>query len=350
MNDSLHKLDKLISDPNLILVFSLIFFTAVCSFLVRRVFVQLEKQSQKTANLWDDAFVGAAKKPANWLIWLIGITWTAQIMAENTGSALEKLIDPLRFISVVGLIAFFLTRFISQIELASIKNGGDVTTANAVGKLLRISVAITAALSILQTLGFSISGILAFGGVGGIAVGFAAKDLLANFFGGLMIYLDRPFAVGDWIRSPDREIEGTVESIGWRLTSIRTFDQRPLYIPNSVFANIAVENPSRMDNRRIFEKIGVRYTDANRVSDIVDKVRKMLIEHEEIDSDQTLIVNLDSFGPSALEFFIYVHTKTIDWIKYHEVKQLVMLEIIDIVEKSGAEFAFPTSTLHIVQQ
>ena len=117
---------------------------------------------------------------------------------------------------------------------------------DAMAKLLRLSVIITAGLVVLQTLGFSISGVLAFGGVGGIAVGFAARDLLANFFGGLMIYLDRPFSVGDWVRSPDRNIEGTVERIGWRLTVIRTFDKRPLYVPNSVFANIAVENPSRM--------------------------------------------------------------------------------------------------------
>jgi MscS family membrane protein len=71
-----------------------------------------------------------------------------------------------------------------------------------------------------------------------------------------MIYLDRPFAVGDWIRSPDRDIEGTVEDIGWRLTRIRTFDSRPLYVPNSAFTSIAVENPSRMEHRRIYETIG----------------------------------------------------------------------------------------------
>ena len=104
----------------------------------------------------------------------------------------------------------------------------------------------------MQALGYSISGVLAFGGIGGIAVGFAAKDLLANFFGGLMIYLDRPFSVGDWIRSPDKNIEGTVEEIGWRLTRIRTFDKRPLYVPNSTFTQISVENPSRMLNRRIY--------------------------------------------------------------------------------------------------
>ena len=90
----------------------------------------------------------------------------------------------------------------------------DLTTIEAIGRLIRITVLITSGLIILQTLGFSVSGVLAFGGLGGIAVGFAAKDLLSNFFGGLMIFLDRPFGVGDWIRSPDRDIEGPSSHLG----------------------------------------------------------------------------------------------------------------------------------------
>ena len=136
-------------------------------------------------------------------------------------------------------------------------------------RLLRLSVLITAGLVILQTLGISVTGVVAFGGIGGIAIGFAAQDLLANFFGGLIVYLDRPFSVGDWIRSPDREIEGTVEDIGWRVTVIRTFDKRPLYIPNSIFTTISVENPSRMLNRRIYETIGLRYRDSGKVREII---------------------------------------------------------------------------------
>ena len=109
-------------------------------------------------------------------------------------------------------------------------------------------------------------------------MGFAAKDLLANFFGGMMIYMDRPFSVGEWIRSPDKEIEGTVEDIGWRLTRIRTFDKRPLYIPNSVFANISVENPSRMTSRRIYETVGIRYDDIDKMDLIVAQVKGMLLD------------------------------------------------------------------------
>jgi len=189
--------------------------------------------------------------------------------------------------------------------------------------------------------------VLAFGGIGGIAVGFAAKDLLANFFCGLMLYLDRPFAVGDWIRSPDREIEGTVERIGWRQTVIRGFDTRPLYIPNSAFANIAVENPSRMRNRRIYETIGIRYDDAAAMGAIVADVDAMLRAHDEIDSDNFLMVNFNAFAPSSLDFFVYCYTRTKAWAEYHRVKQDVLLRIVEIIDRHGAEIAFPTSTVHV---
>jgi MscS family membrane protein len=217
----------------------------------------------------------------------------------------------------------------------------------AIGKLLRLSIIITTALVVLQSFGYSVSGVMAFGGIGGIAVGFAAKDLLANFFGGLMIYLDRPFKVGDWIRSPDKEIEGTVEEIGWRQTRIRTFDKRPLYVPNGTFANISVENPSRMTNRRIYETIGVRYEDAGHVPAIVADVHAMLRQHGEIDQQQTLIVNLNSFGASSVDFFVYTFTRTTNWVRYHDIKQDVLLRILNIIEGHGAEVAFPTRTLHL---
>ena len=153
--------------------------------------------------------------------------------------------------------------------------------------------------------------------------------------------------VGDWIRSPDREIEGTVVHIGWRLTEIMTFDQRPLYVPNSVFANIALENPSRMRNRRIYETIGVRYCDAGKMQAIVDEVRAMLASHPDIDPDRTLIVNFNAFAASSMDFFVYTFTRTTDWVAFHGIKERILLEIVSIIESHGAEFAFPTSTVHI---
>ena len=170
---------------------------------------------------------------------------------------------------------------------------------------------------------------------------------MSNFFGGMMVYLDRPFSVGDWIRSPDRDIEGTVEDIGWRLTTIRTFDQRPLYVPNAMFNTLSVENPSRMLNRRIYETIGLRYDDAAQVGAVVAAVRNMLQDHPDIDPDRTLIVNFNHFGPSSLDFFVYTFTKTTDWVKYHAVKEAVLLKILEIIAAHGAEIAFPTQTLKV---
>ena len=334
-------------------VFIVVFLTLLISFLQKRILGRLLAKLQNTRVYWDDALVDAARRPLTILIWLIGLSFAAEIVSNESDAVIFGAIDPIRDVGVIFTLAWFLVRFIERTEknivLKKEARGEEVdrTTTDAIAKLLRISVIITALLVVMQTLGYSISGVLAFGGIGGIAIGFAAKDLLANFFGGLMIYLDRPFNVGDWVRSPDREIEGTVENIGWRLTRIRTFDKRPLYVPNSIFANIAVENPSRMSNRRIKETIVIRYDDVSKMETIIDDVKKMLLEHEDIDTNQTLIVNFNEFAPSSLDFFIYTFTKTTNWIRFHEVKQDVLLKVIRIVESHGAECAFPTSTLYI---
>jgi len=334
-------------------VFFVVFITLLISFIQKRILGKLLAKLQETNVYWDDALVGAARRPLTFLIWIIGLSFAAEIVSNESDAVIFGAIEPIRDVGVIFTLVWFLVRFIARTEknivLKKEARGEEVdrTTADAIAKLLRISVIITGLLVTLQTLGYSISGVLAFGGIGGIAIGFAAKDLLANFFGGLMIYLDRPFNVGDWVRSPDRQIEGTIENIGWRLTRIRTFDKRALYVPNSIFANISVENPSRMTHRRIKETIGIRYDDVGKMETIIDDVKKMLQGHEDIDSNQTLIVNFNEFAPSSLDFFIYTFTKTTNWIRFHEVKQDVLLKVIRIIESHGAECAFPTSTLHI---
>ncbi len=321
-------------------------------YAVNRIVDKLEAHTAKTFTVWDDALIEACRKPLIWLIWILGINFAAGVAAQKMDSGLYALVDPINRIALIFLGSLFLTNFIKRAERNLvhpdyIAKPLDETTVRAVGKLLRAAVIITAVLIAMQLFGYSISGLLAFGGIGGIAMGFAAKDLLANFFGGLMIYLDRPFSVGDWVRSPDKEIEGTVEDIGWRLTRIRTFDKRPLYIPNAAFTNISVENPSRMTNRRIHETVGIRYDDLHKMDAIVDQVKTMLSEHPDIDNNLIMMVNFNKFAASSLDFFIYVFTKTTDWARYHQVKQDVLLKIAAIIEANQAEVAFPTSTLHM---
>ena len=336
-------------------VFLVVFATVSTNFMLMRAIDVAERMVDRTESLWDDALLEAARIPVRLFVWTIGISFAVDILDNVTETAIFSYLPQVRSVAYIVILSMFMTRFISFaehniVDPARLSKPMDQTTAKALAKLLRLSVMITALLIILQTLGYSISGVLAFGGVGGIAIGFAAKDLLANFFGGMMIYLDKPFVVGDWVRSPDRQIEGTVEDIGWRLTRIRTFDKRPLYIPNSMFASIVVENPSRMTNRRIFENFGIRYEDGTKMKQICDDVRAMLRQHPDIDQNQTLIVHFNRYGESHLEFMVYAFTRTTEWIPFHAIKEDVLLKIMAIVDQHDAEFAFPTRTLHIAAQ
>lgn len=335
-------------------IFLIVFISLSLSFIARRTIGKVEIKLQETKNPWDDLFASAIQKPISWLIWLLGLTFVADVLHKQSGAAIFAAVAPMTKVGVIFILTLFLLNLIrgtQEILIASETESGekdfDAHTIGAISKLLKISIIISSALVMLQIVGFSITGVLAFGGIGGIAIGFAAKDLLSNFFGGLMIYLDRPFKVGDWIRSNDRDIEGTVEDIGWRLTRIRTFSKRPLYVPNSVFTTISVENPSRMTHRRIYETIGIRFEDASKMDAIVKDVKQMLLDHPEIDTQATMIVNFVSFSASSIDFFVYTFTKTTDWILFHEIKQDVLLKIMNIIDGHSAEMAFPTTSLYV---
>lgn len=349
------------SDQWVMQVFIVVVVVLICDLIQRKIIASFIKHAEeKTKNIWDDALLNAARRPISFILWVVGLNIISRLLKNSEDGQLIEIIGIVSHVGVIFAVTWFITEFIRYAQYKLIaeelakgpddESRIDRVTIEALCKLFRLAVILTAGIVVLETLGFSISGVLAFGGIGGIAIGFAAKDLLSNFFGGLMIYLDRPFAVGDWIRSDDREIEGTVEYIGWRQTRIRTFAKRPIYVPNAVFSTIVVENPSRMSHRRIKEIIGVRYDDIAKVHSIVAQVKTMLQEHPEIDTSQTLIVNFDTYAASSVEFFIYTFTKTINWIKYHEVKQDVLLKIAEIVEAHDAEFAFPTSTLHLYNE
>ena len=317
--------------------------------LITRLLGQLHRSADRSAMRWDNVLTDALMRPSKWAIWLL-VVYLSLGLFEGADQ-LRTLVRQAADTALILLLAWIAQRALkgAEAELLSEHRGkrqsDDRATIRASLRLIRISVGIVVLLMVLQSLGVSVSGLLAFGGIGGIAVGFAARDLLANFLGGLSIYLDRPFTVGDWIRSPDREIEGTVEDIGWRMTRIRTFDQRPLYIPNSIFSSVAVENPSRMNNRRIYETIGIRYDDVAVMGRIVADVKAMLESHEAIDLSRTLMVNFVACGPSSLDFFIYAFTKTTDWATFHAIKQEVLLKVLSIISAQGAEVAFPTRTL-----
>jgi len=345
--------------PWAVTVFLIVLVALLIDFIQRRLMKRLEALVTSTSNLWDDAVFKAARRPLTLLIWMIGITLAAQAIpvggAEGGDGHLlaTDLVISIRQIGVLFAIAWFLVSFVKNLEENIIENARrgereiDQTTVHALGRVLRITIVVTAVLIALDTLGFSISGLMAAGGIGGLAVGLAAKDMLANFFGGVTVFIDRPFSVGDWILLKDKNIEGVVENIGWRQTTIRKFDKRPVYVPNAIFTTASVENPSRMTNRRIYEVVGLRYQDLEQMEAITDEVRAMLIGHSEIDEKQTLMVHFDAFNSSSVDFFIYCMTHTVNWQRYHKVKQDVLLKIGGIVRRHGASIAYPTRTLNM---
>ncbi len=320
--------------------------TAFIWFFWHLIFNRLFSISEKTHLTWDSIFLESIKSPINTLL-LLG---PSLYIIDSILKATETLDNDWFTISlrILFFIIFLwiLFRLVNGTEACLMESTKhDQTTVSAIGHVLRLLLAFIGTLFALHELGISLTGVLTVGGVGGLIIGLAAKDLLSNFFGGLMIYFDRPFSVGDWISSPDRSIQGTVERIGLRMTMIRKFDSSPLYVPNSVFSSIVVENPSRMRHRRIFETFGLRYKDAEKIDIIVSKVKYMLENHPDIDQRSSLMVNFDSVASSSLNFFIYTFTKTVNWSKYNDVKQDVMLKVIAIVHGEDADFAFPTRTI-----
>lgn len=239
---------------------------------------------------------------------------------------------------------FFL---LNRLEARQVAKGADRTSARIITRVFKILIFFVILLLFGERFGMSLSGLLTFGGIGGIAIGMASKDILSNFFSGVMLYFDRPFNIGDWVSSPDRQIEGTVVEIGWRITKIMTFDHRPLYIPNSVFSTISVENPGRMTNRRIKTELGLRYQDADKIGIITSEIRTMLQNHPKIDTKQTLLVYFNEFADSSLNIMIYCFTKTVKWAEWLEYQQDVYLKMIDIVHQHGADFAFPSQTVYL---
>lgn len=348
------NVENLINSDVLIVKIGAIFaFAVIFNIVVKFTLNRFEKISKKTKNFWDDSFVAAAFTPSSLLIWAFSIKIAIDSVTQEFYQKTYKESSLALKIVAIALIAKFLSKAVSLIANQYIERGtigdreADRTTIDAVSKLARISILIIAILTIMQNLGFSMSGILAAGGVGGLVIGLAAKDMLANLFGGLTIYMDRPFSVGDWIRCDEKSVEGVVEYIGWRQTRLRSFNKNPIYIPNAAFTNVVVENPSRMTNRRIKEVIGVRYMDMKKVRAITQEIEAALNNNEKIDQEQRRNVSLSSFGASSVDLSLVAYTKTTDVEEFSKIKQDLMLEIAEIINNNDADIAFPTRTLYV---
>ena len=300
------------------------------------------------------SFLNQIQKPLTYLIILVSLILILQSLNISYQIFDNLNIAKVIYVLVITIIAWTLLRIMdnylkNKSFLRNLESEDDPAvieeTYDMAFRIFKIIIIVITVLMIMQELGLSITGLLALGGAGGLVVGLAAKDLISNFFGGLMIYLDRPFKVGEFIKSPDRNIEGIVESIGWRLTVVRTFSKNVLYIPNSAFANIIVENATRMTNRRINQVIGLRYDDLEKIPLIVSNVKAYLSKHKDVDQKHLPVVSFKSFSASSCDFIVYAFTNTKDWREYLKIKEEILYKISEIIKENDASIAFPTMAI-----
>lgn len=345
----------LIQSLSLIIQEGVIFLLILAlNFLIRMFMKKLYSQIQhKKGDVLDESFIGKLVKPLRLMIWLVGISYMVyvfirqlQLMQEVNSTFMQW-----RNLIIIMCVSWLCFEVKKQLQLSwkkSLRYSGkhlDQSRVDLISKLFSILIVTLAAMIILQTLGVDITAIVAFGGVGGLAIGFASKDIIANYFSGFMIHITRPFKVGDWIYTPDEVLNGTVEYIGYYITVIRGFDKRPYYVPNALFSSKMIINASRMTNRRIKHTVGVRYDDFHVVRKIVDEIRQMLKTHEDIDANQHLLVDFIEYGPHSLNIQVYTFTKTTVWRHWLDIQQDILLRIGEIILKNGAQIAFPTTTL-----
>ncbi len=308
--------------------------------------------TQRTKTTLDDAFFEAAEKPLSWLILLFGI-WAAVMILKPSTELLPVLDIAERGgrMFIIVLIVWFLWRLIDGVAayaLAKAKSTDsslDDQLIPFVSKTLKLFLVITGTLVVAQNMGYSISGLIASLGIGGIAVAMAAKDTIANLFGSIMLLVDRPFMVGDWIKTS--EFEGVVEEIGFRSTRIRTFAQTLVNVPNSMLANMVIDNIDARSKRRVKMRIGITYaTSTEKMQQAIEGIENILRAHPGVDQDFSL-VKFDNFDDSALSIFLYYFSKDKNWATYLQVRQEVNLEIMQLLESLGIAFAFPSQSLYI---
>jgi MscS family membrane protein len=329
----------------------------VIAYIVKKLFAQVYTGiilplAARTKGELDDRFLECARKPAEALVFVIGL-FVAVTVLQLPGEPYNIHAVAFTLLKVVVIVigAWFLFNLTAIVDhylsqwAARTESTLDDQLAPLLRKSLRIFVVVMAVLMAVQSFGYPITGLLASLGIGGLAFALAAKDTVSNIFGSLMIIFDRPFKVGDTIRAGD--IEGTVEELGFRSTKVRTFSKTLISVPNNIIANTAVDNISRMPVRRINMTIGVTYASRReQICDAVARIKAMLQEHPGIDPE-VIRVNFTDFGASALDIQITCFTTTVDFAEHLRIREQVCLQIMAIIEELGLEFAFPSRTVFL---
>lgn len=331
-----------------------IVITAAFGLIARYLIFYLIKLRSTPQSIKD--LCSASGQPILWLIWIYGLSLIVEYLLYAIFNISFEEIGKARQIILAAFLTWIVykwkVKYIDSLKKRVFKQKEEVfdkDLIDTIGKVFSILIFTVSGLIILDIMDIQLTALLAFGGVGGLAVGFAAKDIVANFFGGLMIHINRPFSIGELIVSSNKNFQGYVEDIGWYMTKIRSHSRTPVFIPNALFIDAMIENMGRMYNRRIKHVVGVRYQDIKKIQPIVNEIRGMIEQNSEVDQELPIFVNFSSFSPYSLDIEVICYTKTKERKRWAEIQQDVFLKIADIISKNQAEIAFPTNTVHLEQ-
>lgn len=315
---------------------------AAIQYGIKKIISRAEKLNKEG---WKARVGKIFRPPLSTLLWVLAALYAIDVIGDQVGFSIAvRYLGALRKTAVVGSSAWIFFRWKNEFEhalLTSHSTRVDLTTIKVVGRLATIGASIITGLIILQIFGVNIAPLLAFGSIGAASLGFASKDVIANFCSGIMLYVTRPFVIGDQIYLPEKDLEGKIEEIGWFRTSIRDKEKRAVYLPNNFFSTLIVVNISRMTHRRIKHLLKIGFKDVKKISEIVDEMRKHLERCPHIDQQAPLQVFLKSFGDYACEIEIEAYSTVIDQAEFNQLQHQILLELESILKGMGVTLALP---------
>jgi MscS family membrane protein len=330
--------------------FILLFTLVLRKIIAQGIIARLKRLAAKTATDLDTRLIETIEPPLSLFLLIFGIYLAVLVFPLDAGIAtlVDRLFRGLTMLTVVwaGVRTTDLLVDVFERRIEAHPGSALVGFLPLIKKALKIFVLIVGVLLVVDNLGYNITGIIATLGLGTAAVALASQDSLKNGFGALMIMLDRPFTVGDWIQVGDK-VDGNVEAIGLRSTKVRTWPKTVLSIPNGVLANEYINNWSRMPKRRVKQTIGITYEATSRdMEALVEDFRGILRRDADV-NQEFILVSFTDFGESSLNILVYYFTKSTDWLTYMDVRQRINCAMMRAIEARGLSVAFPTRTLYM---
>ena len=321
----------------------LIFRGIISKVIIKR----LESISKRTTNKLDDTFVHAMEGPARFLPIVLGFFIASYYMSFAEDG--RVVVDTINRTLITILIFWVIHQIIEPISY--ILSGLDkMLTRELIGwiiKSLKILIFILGLAAVLELWGIKIGPIIAGLGLFGVAVALGAQDLFKNLISGILVLVEKRFKIGDWILV-DGIIEGIVEKIGFRSTTIRKFDKSLAIIPNFQFAENAVINVSETSNWLISWIITLQYdTTVDQLKAVRNEIENYINKSDDYNVSVGVAVRIDKFSDSSIDMYVRCFTKTNSWNEWLSVKERLAIEIKQIVEKNKASFAFPSQSIYI---